>query len=134
MFHLEIRVRDRVLTHTLGAPPTSRDVALMLLDMLENDMEQAMQESLATAEPVRHPTVTKAELDKIAPIQTFKRGFGHDDSPCSVCQCGFKARQHVRRLPCGHLYHARCLEKWVCKTHSCCPVCRQELKQEPPPA
>ena len=134
MFHLEVRIRDHTLSRSLDTPPTNNDLAQLLLDMLEGDMERAMQESLNAVEPSHHPTVTKAELDEIAPVQTFKRGFDHDNSPCSVCQCGFKARQHVRRLPCGHLYHAKCLERWVCKTHSCCPVCRQELKQGQPPA
>ena len=127
-------MRNRTLSRRLDAPPTHRDLAHLLLDMLEDDMQQAMQESLEAAEPVQHPTVSRVELDEIAPVQTFKRSIDHDGSPCSVCQCGFKSRQHVRRLPCGHLHHARCLERWVCRTHSCCPVCRQELTQAQPPA
>jgi len=52
---------------------------------------------------------------------------------CVVCMCDVQTRQTVRCLPCNHIYHARCIDKWL-KTNRTCPVCRHDastLKPDP---
>ncbi|KAE8721532.1 T24P13.18 [Hibiscus syriacus] len=43
---------------------------------------------------------------------------------CAVCL--EKGKKEAKRMPCGHAFHDRCIEKWLEK--SCmCPVCRYIL-------
>lgn len=42
---------------------------------------------------------------------------------CPICLDEFKCRQHCRRFDCSHVFHKKCIDKWLIKnTH--CPVCR----------
>lgn len=42
---------------------------------------------------------------------------------CEICGLPFQTDQVWRRLPCGHAYHAECIDKWVAD-HDTCPKCR----------
>lgn len=45
------------------------------------------------------------------------------ESPCSICFSEFEMRDELTVLPCGHHYHASCLNEWfVVKVE--CPMCR----------
>lgn len=47
------------------------------------------------------------------------------DAACSViCLETLQDKDLVRDLPCGHIYHSECIEKWHLKQHHTCPVCK----------
>lgn len=47
---------------------------------------------------------------------------------CAICLEDFKKGCLLLGLPCGHCYHQKCIEVWLCGGHTsghyCCPVCR----------
>lgn len=46
-------------------------------------------------------------------------------SECAVCLESFKEREKCRLLPiCEHIFHARCIDKWLLK-NPICPICRR---------
>lgn len=47
-------------------------------------------------------------------------------SGCSVCLEQFKDGESVKELPCRHLYHPTCIEKWL-PGHGNCPTCRKDV-------
>ena len=49
-----------------------------------------------------------------------------EDDVCIICRLGYEGEE-AKRLPCGHTFHANCLERWV-KSHNRCPICEQEIK------
>ena len=48
------------------------------------------------------------------------------DDACSVCLDSFTGGGGVKRTPCGHLFHEKCLENWF-KVATSCPVCRVDV-------
>lgn len=47
------------------------------------------------------------------------------DGTCSICLRPLNPNptpKYVRQLPCNHLYHGACIDKWA--AHKSCPLCR----------
>lgn len=44
------------------------------------------------------------------------------DSQCSICFEPFLHRQTARTLPCGHHFHAPCIDPWLTRNSDKCPV------------
>jgi E3 ubiquitin-protein ligase RNF115/126 len=42
---------------------------------------------------------------------------------CSVCLTEFELGVEAIFVPCGHIFHTKCLHPWL-KDHNTCPVCR----------
>lgn len=49
------------------------------------------------------------------------------DAECSVCVSQIKNSDSVRVLQCQHVFHAKCIEPWILKRVSKCPLCRYDL-------
>lgn len=46
---------------------------------------------------------------------------------CAVCQ---HSMNRAKRLPCGHMFHADCLQAWLV-VRPICPCCRAEVESKP---
>lgn len=54
---------------------------------------------------------------------------------CSVCLENFHDSEKVARLPCGHVFHPRCINKWILEDWRCpyrCPL-EEEVRLETGP-
>ena len=51
---------------------------------------------------------------------------GKDDL-CSICQCGFEDGEKIKKLKCGHVFHAECCDEWLGKYSTNCPVCKERV-------
>ena len=49
------------------------------------------------------------------------------DRSCSICLSDFEKGQMVRSLPCFHLFHRHCIDRWL-ESNKQCPVCQIELQ------
>lgn len=49
-------------------------------------------------------------------------------SNCSICFENF-SHAPLEQLPCFHLFHAKCLIRWL-ETNRRCPICRSELSEK----
>lgn len=51
------------------------------------------------------------------------------DDKCPICLDGFKLGRTVHKTVCGHHFHPRCLQYFVCKVGpNACPVCRTPVQ------
>jgi len=48
---------------------------------------------------------------------------------CCVCLEDHNLGEIASKLPCGHIFHPRCIKEWLVKTCTC-PVCRFELETD----
>ena len=49
------------------------------------------------------------------------------NSKCSICLDDFNKGKHISYLPCCHVYHSKCIKKWL-KVSNLCPLCKEEVK------
>ena len=45
---------------------------------------------------------------------------------CPICLENFKEKERIRTLPCFHIYHVRCIDRWL-KSNSKCPICKNSV-------
>ena len=87
-----------------------------------NQINKLTEEKLEEIAPLRSPFLNnhnRDELDKYIKIDT-----------CNVCIEEFNEKQLSRTLPCGHTYHAHCIDNWLLHRSSTCPVCKVEIYTE----
>jgi len=58
------------------------------------------------------------------PTQRISEVMMAQAATCPVCLEDYKLGQVVRRLPCMHFFHKRCIDQWL-QRHGTCPTCRQ---------
>ncbi|XP_067949813.1 E3 ubiquitin-protein ligase Arkadia-like [Watersipora subatra] len=46
---------------------------------------------------------------------------------CTICISEYKTSEHVRRLPCLHLFHRDCVDRWL-NSNKRCPMCRVDIE------
>lgn len=68
--------------------------------------------------PVKRKRVKTEESDAI----TTSAATCTNDN-CSICLDKFNPNVQVRRLPCLHVFHIKCIDKWL-KRNKKCPICR----------
>jgi hypothetical protein len=50
------------------------------------------------------------------------------DSSCAVCLSDFGWGDTMRQLPCEHLFHRHCIDKWL-KKNKVCPLCLMDVTE-----
>lgn len=53
-----------------------------------------------------------------------------DDEQCSICLS--KLEGACKTLPCGHVFHRRCILQWKRTGHHTCPYCREPFTEPQP--
>ena len=53
---------------------------------------------------------------------------GKNEKPiCCICLRAMKINDEVSFLKCQHLFHFKCLDKWI-ETKEDCPICRNKIE------
>ncbi|KNA21048.1 hypothetical protein SOVF_046370, partial [Spinacia oleracea] len=52
-----------------------------------------------------------------------------EDALCCICLASYMENDDIRELPCSHLFHAECVDKWLIINASC-PLCKLEIGEE----
>lgn len=78
---------------------------------------QAPRASGVLREPREEPTVPE-QLQRAAPVEKLTVTLG---DTCVICRDHMRAGEEVRRLPCLHVFHSSCLERWM-QVKTTCPL------------
>ena len=81
--------------------------------------------SRLTREPERRG-LSADDLEKYAP--TKNAGFSCGKA-CAVCLEEPAHGSAVRELPCSHVYHRACIDRWF-DLSNCCPTCRKPVRPD----
>lgn len=78
------------------------------------------------------PTNNKATEDEIR--QTLgsyrKIADSSETSECPICFDNYKAGEYFRKLPCAHIFHKKCVDKWFKESSFSCPICRTDFHEQ----
>ncbi|TYI08675.1 hypothetical protein ES332_A09G016400v1 [Gossypium tomentosum] len=66
----------------------------------------------------RPTPASKASIKAMPRIQVEESG-----KDCCICLEEFEVDEEGRAMPCKHLFHSGCIEKWL-EIHGTCPICR----------
>lgn len=77
--------------------------------------------------PAKPRGLEKAEIERIPSFRFSSNTAKETNIKCVVCISEYTNREKLRRLPCSHDFHAKCIDKWL-KSNKTCPVCRNEVK------
>lgn len=78
-----------------------------------------------------HPNSNKLTEDQVNEICPLSCTGKHNaviaqEEICTVCTDDVTPQQLHRKLPCGHIFHAACIDEWI-MLHKTCPSCRESI-------
>lgn len=89
--------------------------------MLESVFFSLMEQIQSGAEDEHKQELPIEMREKVKRMKMGKSG-----QQCSVCYENFKRGCKIRKLPCKHIFHDKCIMPWLEK-NSTCPNCRFDL-------
>lgn len=57
-----------------------------------------------------------------------ERSISQEDAICCICLAQYVDNDELRELPCAHLFHSECVDKWL-KINASCPLCKLEVSE-----
>ncbi|XWS11876.1 hypothetical protein CRYUN_Cryun37aG0038700 [Craigia yunnanensis] len=55
-----------------------------------------------------------------------ERVISGEDAVCCICLAKYADNDELRELPCVHVFHVECVDKWL-KINASCPLCKSEV-------
>eukprot|EP00794_Sanderia_malayensis_P011895 gene11895-13128_t len=65
-------------------------------------------------------------FDRISIISSMTDVSQAGEACCIICLVQLKRGQEVRQLPCQHVFHIGCIDRWL-KINRLCPTCRNDI-------
>ncbi|CAN7121127.1 unnamed protein product [Brassica rapa subsp. narinosa] len=61
--------------------------------------------------------------------ETVPNSLNKDDIKCSICQEEYVDGDEVGTMPCEHMYHVSCVQRWL-RMKNWCPICKTSAEEE----
>ena len=97
---------------------------LQLSEQISNAMYKATPKAIVESLPVRKITAEQvlANQAKVHEEEAMAK--------CMVCLVDYEAADELRTMPCMHFFHRECIDKWLLKRGSTCPICKFNVRQD----
>jgi len=104
-------------------------------DDTNNDQYEMMLRLGEAMGDVKQERWTMEAQSHIASLETHKfvgkaipKNIDQNDTKCKclICQFNYEENELLRKLPCGHCFHANCIDQWLSQKDYC-PYCRQPI-------
>jgi hypothetical protein len=103
------------------------------------DLEKVIPEAPARAQFLPTPTIDAETGAKSSPLSRHSSApnvaaaaapasGSFSQSTCPICLDDFEPNEsQIRELPCHHIFHAECIDPFLLKNSSLCPLCKQTV-------
>lgn len=95
-----------------------RDLYVTVISFTKRVRDMIKYHQIMSSLETRYPDVTPEELENC------------NDPTCIICR--EEMVHSVKRLPCGHFFHFKCLKSWL-ERQQVCPTCRKSVLEQPKP-
>jgi len=112
------------LLEQLSHLPPGLQMLLLNTEALAGGYEERLmevQEMLNRRRGLSHETI-----DRVPKFTWEEGGREHTQTQCMVCLSNFATGEEVRQLPCGHVFHATCIDEWLRRCTDC-PICKANV-------
>lgn len=114
---------ETAVTQAMGALPRARRLAALLESLVPLLTSAAAAESAQQTPALKK--APKAAVEKL-PSRNYKAVEGVTRE-CYICLDTYEDGDHMRRLPCRHEFHSKCVDRWLLEVHRTCPCCRADV-------
>jgi len=105
------------------SPPDLDDPVLN--DIVGSD-SRGVKQSIIDELPTRKFVVrSKPEDEKTEDVDS-NVSEGYNMCSCVICMEVFETSEDVKALPCLHIYHTQCIDKWLSRNCTC-PICKRDV-------
>jgi len=99
-------------------------------DLIESILRNNLQEQEQTKPPTSKKALNSLKRFKMNDKYSKKNQKNEKELPnCCICITDINLGEMTVMLPCGHMFHDKCVVSWL-KSNNTCPVCRFELPPE----
>jgi hypothetical protein len=102
-----------------------------LIGIVRNVVDTCFQAAVQFIDQEEQPNVNILQQ-----LPKYKRcGIQYEGHECIICTENMTSREFYRKLPCEHVFHKKCIDRWVVRNPTC-PTCRFSLlntQQQPAP-
>ncbi|KAL7670467.1 hypothetical protein ACOME3_005402 [Neoechinorhynchus agilis] len=113
--------------------PTDPEMGGRLVDLRdyvnEERFEEILGQLLNQLEGAGPPPASPDAISRLEQYTVTENDVNEREADCAICMDKFTLAEVVCRLPCRHIFHKDCIDKWL-KIHGTCPVCRKTLDGE----
>lgn len=75
------------------------------------------------------PAMDKAEIDVMETEEfTSESELKYGEIECSICLEAFEVGDIMRVMKCGHRFHKPCVDEWLGRYKSVCPLCKIDMR------
>jgi E3 ubiquitin-protein ligase RNF13 len=87
--------------------------------------EELIESILARLQEMDQGLPLGREATKTFPVRLY----GDDEQldSCVICVEDFEVGKKVKELPCQHIFHPRCINKWLSDHSTVCPLCKKDF-------
>ncbi|KAG4170740.1 hypothetical protein ERO13_A12G166150v2 [Gossypium hirsutum] len=132
-------VIDKIIRHGLRISKWGSNMGRQVLPVLDDRalLRRALAESALltnnTMVPANETSVKKMlkrvrveYRDQRQDVQQSTKKRRVEAESCTICLEEIKVGSSASQMPCSHMFHSGCIEKWLKQSHYC-PLCRFEL-------
>eukprot|EP00667_Euglena_gracilis_P019351 EG_transcript_20714 len=109
------------------------------LDFRGEDLRGSIQSNVAllinalTQQWLQRSTPTegllRSQLDRLTSLRRITESdLKTNIGQCTICLSEYQKGEEARTLPCWHLYHRECIDRWL-KEHRTCPICKADVTE-----
>ncbi|KAG9397348.1 E3 ubiquitin-protein ligase ZSWIM2 [Carpediemonas membranifera] len=103
---------------------------MMTRDLTSDDYDLLCQLDDNVAKPGQYTLHPSWLQSKAFPVKVLTDVAMMGPASCAICADEFKIGDSRRMLPCQHIYHKGCIDKWLTKEKDVCPMCNGPVLAE----